>query len=69
MQKQNFNIDDKNIHRALEQVASGAFGNPIIFKTEPTNDKMMPNTWGKYGSAIYIKFIDGVGLKITGTTF
>lgn len=63
--KDNIGLKSNDINNVLK----GAFGNPIIFDSEPTNLKMKGNTWGKHGSVLYVKFVDGVGLKFTGTTF
>lgn len=46
--------------KTIEHIFANAFGSPIIFTSAPTSATMKANTWGKYGSNLYIKFADGV---------
>ncbi len=61
---------DKDTNAVFEFVFQNAFGNPIIFDSEPTASQMKANTWGKVvdvNTAVYIKFSDGGAMTITGT--
>ena len=51
----------------FNKILDRAFGVPEIFGSAPTSDQLQPNTWGKNGSNIYVKFSDGVMLRISGT--
>jgi len=51
----------------LNRLMDGAFGAPIIFDSAPTASQLNPNTWGKHSTDVYVKFSDGVTLKLTGT--
>ena len=63
-------IEDRELNNAFDFVFNNAFGNPVIFTSEPTNAQMKANSWGKVtgvNTAIYIKFGDSGAIKITGT--
>lgn len=69
MQRYHRKLKEKEVNEALDFVAEQAFGNPIIFDSEPTAAQMKANTWGKVvdvNTAIYIKFSDSGAIKITG---
>ena len=59
---------DREINKVFDHIFENAFGNPIIFTTEPTAETMKANTWGVYSTNIYIKCADGTALKLTGTS-
>ena len=70
MQRYHRKLKEKEVNEALDFIAEQAFGNPIIFDSEPTAAQMKANTWGKVvnvNTAIYIKCADGGAIKITGT--
>ena len=52
---------------AIEFIYRNAMGNPVILQSVPTNATMKANTWGVYGTDIYIKFANNVTLKVTKT--
>ena len=58
---------DKDVRDNIEHILKNAFGNPIIFDSEPSNTNMKANTFGKYGNNLYIKFSDGNAIKIEGS--
>ncbi len=63
-------ITDKEIAPIFDFIFNNAFGLPIIFDSEPSLSEMKSNTWGKVkdvNTAIYIRFGDSGGIKITGT--
>jgi len=60
--------EDKNLNDIFEFVFDNAMGNPIKFTAAPSLAQMKANTWGYYSTTIYIKFSDGTGISITGTT-
>lgn len=68
MEKLKKKIEDPNVAEAFNHVVRKAFGNPIVLKSAPTNSTMKSNTWGIYGSDIYIKTQNNVTLKIAGTS-
>ena len=71
MQRSLRNLKDKDTQLVLDFIFDNAFGNPIIFDSAPTLSQMKSNTWGKVVSvntALYIKFADGGGMTITGTS-
>ena len=53
----------------LEHIFSGAWGNPISFSAAPTLSIMDAGTWGYHGTNIYIKTLEGTGIKLTGASF
>jgi len=57
--------DDQS--RLYEHIFSEGMGVPIIFDAAPTLEQMQGNTWGKFGTNIYIKFSNNTGLVISGT--
>jgi hypothetical protein len=57
---------DREINKVFDHIFENAFGNPIIFTTEPTLDSMKANTWGLYDGSLYIKFANATGLVISG---
>ena len=64
-------VKDKDVQDVLDFVFQNSFGMPIIFDSAPTLAQMRANTWGKVtgvNTAIYIKFADSGGIKITGTS-
>ena len=67
MERYQKKIKDVEISQALDFIFQNAFGNPIILGSVPTSDQMKANTWGIYGSNLYIKFGNNVLLKFTGT--
>lgn len=50
-----------------EHVIQNAMGNPIIFKSTPTNNTTKANTWGIFGDDIYVKTASNKLIKLTGT--
>lgn len=58
---------DQGLSDALYYIFQNAFGNPIMFDAVPTNATMRANTWGLYGSDLYIKFPNGTTKKVTMT--
>lgn len=50
-----------------DHIFANAMGNPVIFDASPTNAQMKANTCGKSSTSFFIKFADGVLLKIDGT--
>ena len=52
----------------MKHVFQEAFGNPIIFDSAPTNAEMNANSWGVFLSDLYIKFGNGICLRIAGTS-
>jgi len=56
-----------DVKDVVRDIFDNAFGNPIVLKGVPTNAQMKANTWGVYGSYIYIKFGNNVLLRFTGT--
>lgn len=61
------NSKDKDLNYNLDFIFRNAFGIPIILDSVPTNSTMKANSWGIYGTDIYIKFSNNVTLKLTGT--
>ena len=58
-------IDDRD--GAFKFIFDNAFGNPVIFTAQPTNDTMRANTWGFFSDELYVKFANNSTLKFTGT--
>ena len=61
---------EKEVKDLGEFVFQNAFGNPVIFDSEPSKANMKANTWGKVkdtNTALYVRFSDGGAIKITGT--
>lgn len=70
MQRSPKKVKDRDIQYNFDFVFQNAMGMPIIFDSEPTVSQMKANTWGKVSgdnTALYIRFADGGGIKITGT--
>ena len=59
---------EKETQEALDHIFSNAFGNPIQFDSAPTLSQMKGNTWGYYGTTIYIKFGNNTGISISGSS-
>lgn len=58
---------DKDINDIFDFVFGNAMGSPIIFSATPTLAQMKANTWGLYGTTLYIKFGNATGISIAGT--
>lgn len=58
---------DRETNEIFEYIYQNGFGNPIILGSVPTSDEMKANTWGVYGSNLYIKFGNNVLLRFAGT--
>ena len=56
-----------DLNKIFNFIFENAFGNPIILNAIPTNAQMKANTWGIYGSNLYIKFGNNVLLRFSGT--
>lgn len=67
MERYNKRIEDKNLNDITDFIFNNAFGNPIILSAVPTAAQMKANTWGKFGTNIYVKFADNVLLRFSGT--
>ena len=61
--------EDAEHKRFAEHIFENALGNPIVFSDVPVLADMKSNTWGKNGTDVYIKFADGNGIKLTGSSF
>lgn len=61
------NIKDEETRYIIDRIFLDAFGNPILMQDVPDSNTMKANTWGKYSSDVYIRFSDGVILKLSGT--
>ena len=57
---------DADTNGALDFIYQNAFGNPILFTAAPTLAQMKANTWGFFGTTIYIKFANNTGISIAG---
>lgn len=57
----------RDLDRIFNFIFDNAFGNPIILNAVPTAAQMKANTWGIYGSNLYVKFGNNVLLRFTGT--
>ncbi len=55
-----------DLNKAFNHIFQNALGNPIIFEAIPTLATMKANSFGKYGTTLYIKFADGTGISING---
>ena len=51
----------------LTKVLDRAMGVPDVVDSAPTSEQITPNSWMKHGTDIYVRFSDGVTLKITAT--
>lgn len=60
-------IADSTLANVAREIISNGMGNPIILTGVPTNATMKANTWGIWGTDIYIKCANNVTLKLTGT--
>ena len=49
------------------KLMDNAFGTPEVFDSAPVANQLNPNTWGKNGTDIYVKFSDGVVLRFSGS--
>lgn len=67
MERYQKKIKDAEMNQALDFVFQNAFGNPVILGNVPTSAQMKANTWGIYGSNLYVKFGNNVLLRFTGT--
>lgn len=67
MEKSSKRVKDKDVSDIFEFIYNNGFGNPIILGSVPTSDQMKANTWGIYGSNLYVKFGNNVLLRFTGT--
>lgn len=61
-------IENKELSDVANFIFQNSMGSPVIFMTTPTNDTMKANSWGIYGTDLYIKFASGVCLKIAGVS-
>ena len=57
----------KDLDRIFNFIFDNAFGNPIILSGVPTAAQMKANSWGIYGTYLYVKFGNNVLLRFTGT--
>ncbi|HEC64915.1 MAG TPA: hypothetical protein ENI23_06470 [bacterium] len=60
------NVKEKETNDVLDFIYQNAMGIPIQFTTTPTLATMKANTWGVFGTDLYIKFGNNVALKFTG---
>lgn len=60
-------VKEKEVNEVFDFIFGNAFGNPILLSSSPTSAQMKANTWGVYGTNIYIKFGNNVLLRLTGT--
>jgi len=67
MQRSPRTVKDKDLDYQLNFIFDNAFGNPIILNNVPTADQMKANTWGVYGTYLYVKFGNNIFLRFTGT--
>ena len=51
----------------MEHIFANAFVNPIIFDAVPTKAQMKSNTWGIYGTDLYVKLANNTAIKLSGT--
>ena len=58
---------DKDNNDIFGFIFQNAFGNPVILTVIPTASQMKANSWGVYGTTLYIKFANNVMLSFTGT--
>lgn len=59
---------EKDVNDAFDFVFNNALGNIIIFSAAPTLAQMKANTIGVFETTLYIKFANGTGITIAGTT-
>ena len=57
----------RDLDRVFNFIFDNSMGNPIILLGVPTAAQMKANTWGIYGSNLYVKFGNNVLLRFTGT--
>ena len=57
---------DKEINDVFDFVYQNAMGIPIQFISAPTLAQMKGNTWGVFGTDLYIKFGNNTGIKLAG---
>ena len=67
MQRFSKNVNDKKTQEVFDFIFRNAMGNPIILDAAPSASQMKANTWGYYGTDLYVRFADGTCLKFTGT--
>lgn len=60
-------VKDRETDQVLNFVFENAMGNPIILNAVPTNAQMKANTWGIYGTTLYVKFANNVTLSFSGS--
>ena len=60
-------IKARDLDRILNFIFDNAMGNPIILNAIPTAAQMKANSWGIYGSNLYVKFANNVLLRFSGT--
>ena len=65
MERAPFKSKDNDNNRVFDFIFQNAMGNPIVFDATPTLATMKANTWGYYGTNLYIKFADNTGLVIS----
>ena len=58
---------DRGQNDIYEFVYRNAFGNPVIFQALPTSETMRGNTWGLWGTDVFIKFGNGVMVRLSGS--
>lgn len=59
---------DKEMNSVLEHIFQNAFGVPLVLNSAPTaSSDMKANSWGIFGSDVYIKFGNNTVLKLSGT--
>lgn len=68
MEKYTKTIREPEMGRAFDFIFQNAMGNPIVFADTPTNSNMKANTWGFYGTDLYVKFADGTCLRFAGAS-
>ena len=56
-----------DVESFMTKLLDTAMGVPEVVSSAPTSDQLQPNTWMKHGTDIYLRFSDGVTLKITAT--
>lgn len=57
----------RDIDRIFNFIFDNAMGNPIVLSGVPTAAQMKANSWGIYGSNLYVKFGNNVLLRFSGT--
>jgi len=61
-------VEDKDTQWVFDFIFRNSFGNPIVLTGVPTAATLKANTWGYFGTDIYIKFADATTLKFSGST-